>query len=974
MTTIGQRYILHNLLGEGGMGVVYRATDRLTGQQVALKKVTVPLEQLHFSSRGAADYVIALSREFSILGTLRHPYIVSVLDYGFDGENLPYLTMTLLEDAVPLNAVNADDATKVGLLSQVLQALVYLHRRGVLHRDLKSANVLVVDAVAYVVDFGLALGFGEDPGYGGGTLAYMAPELIHAQPPSIASDLYALGLMAFELFSGYFPYDADGPSEALVNQILSETPDLNEVPPYLQDWLGALLAKHPDQRPPSALAALNDLLAAVPFAIELDGVALRESFLEAATFVGREAEFDQLLEAAAAMHTGQGGFWLVSGESGVGKTRLLHELRIRELVAGAAVIQGNASGMRLQLWRDVLPPLLLQVAVSDAEAAVLHELVPHIEQLLGHPLPPMPALEPIEAIHRLYDTIVGVLQRVNQPLLLIAEDLHADAANVPILQRLAPRLPHQPLLVVGSFRTDETPYLAEWFPTAHTLHLERFDPAAITALSASMLGDSGRRQEVVGLLQQETEGNALFIVEVLRALAEEAGGFFAVGQVSLPGFLVSGGVQAVLERRLAQMEPNDQALLRLAAVAGRRLDLQVLARLAGAIDLEGWLLRGSAVAIFEVRHNQWQFSHDRLRDALLTTLEADERAWLHGQVADAIVETYPDQLDQLSLTLTDHYQAAGDVVNEMAFAQRVAQQMYRFPLPHAQRVLTRWLEHQPYLAPTPVLWMRLNDLRRRLALGDTAIEAEVLVLLHEADTATDANLPLGVAALLLEWANATDQPLDLVGLGAAALTRNELGAAHAYLRHAIALALQRGDLAQRIHAMTLLASVYARLGELDKAERTLIDALDLVEPLDAPAAYQRVCYQCALLALHFGAVEAAAGWAERCVQLGPSPATPTAYLVWGVAALIEGHRQQALAALRWVRDRANGQTPPHDLVARIGLGLLGDDDLLGALEAYCTLGYYGDATQVYEQWLCVQTLAQLGDMEAALAALTQALG
>ena len=129
LSTIGKRYILHDQLGEGGMGVVYRATDRLTGRDVALKRVTTPTEELMFQSRAdTEDLNLALAKEFKVLATLRHPNIISVLDYGFDEQRCPFFTMALLENARTIVEAGQgqDVATQVDLLVQTLQALAYL--------------------------------------------------------------------------------------------------------------------------------------------------------------------------------------------------------------------------------------------------------------------------------------------------------------------------------------------------------------------------------------------------------------------------------------------------------------------------------------------------------------------------------------------------------------------------------------------------------------------------------------------------------------------------------------------------------------------------------------------------------------------------------------------------------------------------------------------------------------------------------
>ena len=222
---LGNRYRLLDLLGAGGMGSVYRAVDELTGETVALKRVAPSAIQ----PITTPELRLALAHEFQALAGLRHPNIIAGLDCGFDEEQKPFYTMELLDGARPLlpSIGRAPHAVRIGLLLDLLDALRYLHRRGVLHRDLKPSNILVVEGAAgpaiKLVDFGLSTGSDEAHRHrAAGTLLYMAPELLLGAPASVASDLFAVGVLACEVLGGRRPFgppaDSTGGRAVLATQ------------------------------------------------------------------------------------------------------------------------------------------------------------------------------------------------------------------------------------------------------------------------------------------------------------------------------------------------------------------------------------------------------------------------------------------------------------------------------------------------------------------------------------------------------------------------------------------------------------------------------------------------------------------------------------------------------------------------------------------------------------------------------------
>jgi serine/threonine-protein kinase len=251
LTKIG-KYEVVEILGKGGMGVVYKAMDNLIERMVAIKMMT----------GGFADNPDLLKRfyrEAKSTGMLQHPNIVIVYELG-DHEGSPYLVMEYLEGE-PLDKIIAarrdvSMVEKLGYIIQCCSGLGYAHQRGIVHRDIKPANLMVLkDGNCKLVDFGIAR-IGDNSmtrtGQVVGTISYMSPEQINAQVVDGRADIFSAGVMLYELLTGILPFDSKDTASTLLKIIHEDPPPLKSYiqnyPPDLDEVLKKALAKDREDR------------------------------------------------------------------------------------------------------------------------------------------------------------------------------------------------------------------------------------------------------------------------------------------------------------------------------------------------------------------------------------------------------------------------------------------------------------------------------------------------------------------------------------------------------------------------------------------------------------------------------------------------------------------------------------------------------------------------------------------------------
>lgn len=434
------------------------------------------------------------------------------------------------------------------------------------------------------------------------------------------------------------------------------------------------------------------------------------------TLIGRDDEVEALRLALDEVGAGRGKFLIASGEPGIGKTRLLEEAGQAASRRGFAVAWGRAweAGGAPEYWPWIQILRSLQRTVGGDLGAV------------GGELGGAGAAETDR--FALFDRVVGALAGAaeRKPLLLLLDDLHAaDPSSLRLLELLVLQLPEAPIGALASYRDVEArlhpdvgELIARLARRGRSLPLRRLDPDGVAALvrHAGTLPDD---PEVANMLHAATEGNPLFVGELVRLIGARTG--LAPGS-RLP---VPDGVRAVMRERLRLLGPDGLPLLELAAVIGREFDAALLAE-AGAVDVAslGTRLGGALAAglVEERGPDRYIFSHALVAETLTSDLDPARRADLHRAVAEALERRHAGDPDGALAAIAHHYLEAGvrSAPAAVSVALRAAEHALRgLAFEDAAALLERALVAEGLIAPP-------DGLRRAellLALGEACLRS-----------------------------------------------------------------------------------------------------------------------------------------------------------------------------------------------------------------------------------------------------------
>ena len=768
-----ERFEVTARLGEGAMGVVYRALDRERNETIAIKTLR------NLDGEG----LLRFKNEFRSVQSLQHPNLVSLGEL-IERNGRWFFTMELVDGVDFYRYVSprrergdgdglpCDHDRLRAALRQLAGGLAALHRAGFVHRDIKPSNIIVSRGGRVVLlDFGFVTAANErSSDRVVGTVAYMSPEQAASMPVGPESDWYAVGVILFEALTGKQPFEGM-PLEVLMAKQHRTAPRpsalIAGVPPDLDQLCADLLRVAQADRPREA-----DVLRRLGADPGLATSGSSSTNLPHNLFVGRADELVELDEAFRACRAGQAVAVFIQGESGIGKSSLVRAFtsRLTEAGDGVLVLHSNCHERESVPYKafdgvaDNLSKHLVELSTVDAAMLMPMHISPVAEvfpvlrrcEVVARAARPATrnAVDPTEQRARVFAGLREMFARLTarQPVVLVVEDFQwADADSLALLRELMRPPGAPPLLLVTTLRETGAPRALAGSPASAIsadrsfhLHLEGLKSADAREMARQLARnlapggplekDAPNMAGSIDAVVRESRGHPLYIDEIVR--------FGALGGVAEPGALE---LDTVLWTRILGLDEEVRDILELVTISGGPLDKGVAAAtlrqsFADFSRRVGHLRLAKLVQTTGVRINdRIDVFHDRVRQAVIAHLTPNQRRDFHERLAIAL-EGAGNAAPE---TLAIHWGGAGETDKALDYTRIAADQAEKaLAFDRAARLYRRCLDLLPPRSHEAVaIRSRLGDALANAGRGPEAANAYLSAA--EASVAEVGGLPGG---------------------------------------------------------------------------------------------------------------------------------------------------------------------------------------------------------------------------------------
>jgi hypothetical protein len=654
VTRLAGRYTVLERIGAGGVAVVYRARDEVTGRVIAFKQL------ISVNAGKRTKTLEALfEREYHTLVRVKHPRIIEVYDYGVTADG-PYYTMELLEggDLGQLQRLPYTDVCRH--LRDVASSLALLHAQRLVHRDVSPRNIrLTADGTARLLDFGALASFGTNTEIIG-TPPFMAPEILHQLPLDPRTDLYSLGAVGYYSLTGRTAFPAREVNE--LPQLWQNPPAppselVPGIPAELDRLILSMLSRDPLGRPETAAAVIDQLTVIADLPPEPHERAEQSYFLSS-PIVGRASQIEWVLRRIEQALEGKGGEALVEGPSGVGKTRLANELCLAATLKGAVALRADAEstresfGVAIALVRRLLeacPEIARRAA--EPHAAALRRLAPELGDALKDAGPDLPPNDPGEQRLRLHTALrdwFGAVARERMLLVCVDNVQALDDDSASLLLTLGRESRSLRSFVLSTFRTRSGVAAPEAIrilrQRAQRLRLPSLDAQACEQLANGLFGGAANAGRVGSLLWQRSGGVPRQFIELAQLMVQKKIAKYEAGSWVLPLDVAEDELPArsdeILAARLSDLGSDAVALAGNLAVHSGAVSLQTVL---ASSELPG---EGRTHAVLDellaeqvlVREGEgYRFRHDAIREAVLSRMDPEVRRRSRLRAAEALL-------------------------------------------------------------------------------------------------------------------------------------------------------------------------------------------------------------------------------------------------------------------------------------------------------------------------------------------------